>query len=189
MWEACREILRAREDFGGDDEICVLMSARDGYQDLFEETFHALEIPCRAEERTPLADAPAARLFLLMLRLPIEGYPRAELMRFLDEGGFVDSSTFRELARRYEFEELGHDPVLASKWEYFSRSLPYLRGADAWFSELDDVLVRLGKGDEEYDAACSFAMAMSDVFDLLEKIPAQGLPSTFDQADSLRSLL
>ena len=178
VWEACREMLRAREDFGGDDEICVLMSAQDGYQDLFEETFHALEIPCRSEDRDALSEASTARLFLQMLRLPIEGYPRAELMRFLDEGGFVDSSTFRELARRYEFEELGHDPVLASKWEYFSRSLPYLRGADAWLSELDDVLVRLGKGDEEYDAACSFAMAISDVFDLLEKIPAQGPPST-----------
>ena len=177
-WEACREILRAREDFGGDDEICVLMTAREGYQDLLEETFHTLEIPCRAEERTPLSDAPAARLFLLMLRLPLEGYPRAGLMRFLDEGGFVDSSTFRELARRYEFEDIADDPALASGWEYFSRSLPYLRGADAWLSELDDVLVRLGKGDEEYDAACSFAMAMSDVFDLLEKIPAQGPPST-----------
>ncbi len=177
-WEACREILRAREDFGGDDEVCVLMSAREGYQDLFEETFHTLEIPCRAEERNPLADAPAARLFLLMLRLPIDGYPRRELMRFLDEGGFTASLMFRELTRQYEFEDVAEDPALASRWEYFSRSLPYLRGADAWFSELDDVLVRLGKGDEEYDAACSFAMAMSDVFDLLEKIPGQGQPST-----------
>ena len=178
-WEACREILRARENFGGDDEVCVLMTARDGYQDLFEETFHALEIPCRAEERTPLADAPAARLFLLMLRLPLEGYPRAELMRFLDEGGFTASQMFQELARQYEFEDIADDPVLASRWEFFSRSLPYLRGVDAWFSELDDVLVRSGTGDEEYTAAYSFAMALSDVFDLLEKIPEEGLPSAF----------
>ena len=179
VWEACREMLRAREDFGGDDEICVLMSAREGYQDLFEETFHTLEIPCRTEEKKSLVDAPAARLFLLMLRLTIDGYPRAGLMRFLDEGGFTGSGMFGELARQYEFEDIADDPALASRWEYFSRSLPYLRGADAWFSELDDVLVRLGTGDEEYTAAYSFAMGTNDVFDLLEKIPGQGLPSAF----------
>lgn len=177
-WEACREILRAKDDFESDDEICVLVTARDGYQDLFKETFHTLDIPSRTEEKTPLSEAPAARLFLQMLRLPMEGYPRAELMRFLDEGGITASEKFEELARRYEFEGLRRDPALASKWEYFSRSLPYLKGADAWLSELDDVLVRLGKGDEEYDAACAFAMAMSDVFELLEKIPGQGQPST-----------
>ena len=182
VWEACREILRAREDFGGDDEVCVLMSARDGYQDLFEETFHTLEIPGRTEEKAPLAEAPAARLFLLMLRLAAYGYPRADLMRFLDEGGFTASLMFRELARQYEFEDIADDPALASRWEFFSRSLPYLRGADAWFSELDDVLVRLGTGDEEYTAAYSFAMAMSDVFDLLEKIPEEGLPSAFAES-------
>ncbi len=181
-WEACREILRAREDFGGDDEVCVLMSAREGYQDLFEETFHTLEIPGRAEEKAPLSDASAARLFLLMLRLAVDGYPRADLMRFLDEGGFTGSVTFQVLAEQYGFEERIDDPLLASQWEYFSRSLPYLRGADAWFSELDDVLVRMGKGDEEYSAAYSFAMAMSDVFDLLEKIPEKGLPSAFAES-------
>ena len=54
-------------------------------------------------------------------------------MRFLDEGSFTSSRMFRELARRYEFEEVRrHDPVLASKWEFFSRSLPYLRGLHAW---------------------------------------------------------
>ncbi len=182
VWEACREILRAREDFESDEEVCVLMSAREGYQDLFEETLHTLEIPGRAEERNTLSDAPAARLFLLMLRMAVDGYPRAELMRFLDEGGFTASQMFRELARQYEFEDIADDPILASKWEFFSRSLPYLRGADAWFSELDDVLVRLGTGDEEYTAAYSFAMAMSDVFDLLEKIPEEGLPSAFAES-------
>ncbi len=179
VWEACREILRAREDFGGDDEICVLMTAREGYQDLLEETFHTLEIPCRAEERTPLADAPAARLFLLMLRLPLEGYPRAGLMRFLDEGGFTASPMFRELARQYEFEDVAEDPALASGWEYFSRNLPYLRGADAWLAALDDALEKMREQDEERPAAHSLAMSMGDVFALMEKIPEQGQPSVF----------
>ena len=53
-WEVCREMLRARENFEGDDEICVLMTERSGYQDLFEETFESLEIPCRAEEENSL---------------------------------------------------------------------------------------------------------------------------------------
>lgn len=181
-WEACREILRAREDFGGDDEVCVLMTARDGYQDLFEETFHTLEIPCRAEERNPLADAPAARLFLLMLRLPIDGYPRRELMRFLDEGGFTASLMFRELTRQYEFEDVADDHALASGWEYFSRNLPYLRGADAWLAALDDALEEMREQDEERPAAYSLAKSASDFFPLLEKIPEEGLPSAFAES-------
>lgn len=178
-WEACREILRAREDFGGDDEVCVLMSAREGYQDLLEETFHTLEIPCRAEERTPLSDASAARLFLLMLRLPLEGYPRAGLMRFLDEGGFTASLMFRELARQYEFEDIADDPALASGWEYFSRNLPYLKDHDAWLAALDDALEKMREQDEERPAAHSLAMSMGDVFALMGKIPEQGPPSVF----------
>ena len=178
-WEVCREMLRAREDFEGDDEICVLMTERSGYQDLFEETFESLEIPCRAEEKTALSAAPVARLFLLMLRLPIDDYPRAEVMRFLDEGGFTGSPRFEELAQEYGFEEFAADPVLASKWEFFTRSLPYLRGPDAWLAALDDALDEMGKKDEEYPAAYSLGMAMGDVFELLEKIPGQGTPSSF----------
>ena len=177
--EASREMLRAREDFGGDDEICVLMTARDGYQDLLKETFHTLEIPCRAEERNPLSETPAARLFLTMLRLPMEGYPRAGLMRFLDEGGFTGSQRFQELARKYEFEELGRAPVLASRWEFLSRSLPYLRGADAWLSALDDALKRMGNKHEEFPAAYSLSKVTPDVFRLIEKIPVEGPPSSF----------
>ncbi len=181
-WEACREMLRAREDYESDDEICVLMTERGGYQELFEETLHTLDISRRTEERNPLSEAPAARLFLLMLRLPVEGYPRAELMRFLGEGGFSGSPGFKESARRYGFEELAADPVLASRWEFFSRSLPYLRGADAWLSALDDALEVMGGGDEEFPAAYSLAMAASDVFRLIEKIPAEGPPSSFVQS-------
>lgn len=177
--EACREMLQAREDFGGDDEICVLMTERGGYQDLLKETFHALEIPCRAEDRKPLSESSTARMFLLMLRLAVEGYPRAELMRFLDEGGFTGSGMFGELARRYGSEKHTGDPTLASRWEFFSRSLPYLRGADAWLAALDDALEVMGGGDEEYPAVYSLAMAASDVFRLIEKIPERGLPSSF----------
>ena len=146
VWEACREMLRAREDFGGDDEVCVLMTAREGYQELFEETFHALEIPGRTEDRDALSDAPAARMFLLMLRLPVEGYPRAGLMRFLDEGGFTASGKFKELAEQYGFEERIDDPLLASQWEYFSRSLSYIRGADAWREALEGALKQMREG-------------------------------------------
>ena len=181
-WEACREMLRAREDIEGDDEICVLMTARDGYQDLFEETFHTLDVPCRAEDGNPSSETPAARLFLLMLRLPMDDYPRAEVMRFLDEGGFTGSPKFQELAQEYGFEERVGDPALASEWEFFSRSLPYLKGPDAWLAALDDALEDMKKGDEEYPAAHSLAMFMSDVVDLLEKIPQQGPPSSFIQS-------
>ena len=181
VWEACREMLRAREDIEGDDEMCVLMTARDGYQDLFEETFYTLEIPGRTEDQHPLAETPAARLFLLMLRLPMEGYPRAELMRFLDEGGFTGSPMFRELARKYEFEERVGDLALASEWEFFSRSLPYLKGPDDWLAALDDALDEMKEGDEERPAAYSLDLAMSDVVDLMEKIPEQGPPSSFVQ--------
>ncbi len=178
-WEGCREMLRAREDFEGDDEICVLMSERSGYQDLFEETFRALEIPCRTEEKTPLSTAPAARLFLLMLGLPMRDYPRAEVIRFLDEGGFTGSGAFLELTRKYEIEERIDGLPLASEWEFFSRSLPYLRGVDPWLAALDSALEEMGEEDEEYPAAYSLAMAMSDFFEHLEKIPEQGLPSSF----------
>ena len=114
-----------------------------------------------------------------MLGLPMRGYPRAEVMRFLDEGGFTGSRTFLELARKYEFEECVGDPVFASKWEFFTRSLPYLRGADAWLAALDSALAEMGEEDEEYPAAYSLAMATSDFFALLEKIPERGLPSAF----------
>ncbi len=180
--EASREMLQAREDFGGDDEVCVLMTARDGYQDLLEETFQTLEIPCRAEDRSPLAETPAARMFLLMLRLAVDGYPRAGLMRFLGEGGFTGSDMFGELARGYGSEKHIGDPLLASQWEYFSRSLPYLKGKDAWLAALDDALVRTGGGDEEFPAVYSLAMTTADVFRLIEKIPAEGPPSTFVQS-------
>ena len=178
-WEACREILRTREDFGGDDEVCVLMSARDGYQDLFEETFHTLEIPCRAEDGITLCETPAARLFLLMLRLSVEGYPRAGLMRFLDEGGFTASGKFKELAEQYGFEERIDDPLLASQWEYFSRSLHYLRGADAWREALEGALKQMREDDEERPAAHSLDKVLSGFFDLMEKIPEEGPPSAF----------
>ncbi|MCY3823330.1 MAG: PD-(D/E)XK nuclease family protein [Nitrospinae bacterium] len=177
--EAGREMLKAREDFGGDDEVCVLMTMRDGYQELFGETFHTLGIPCRAEERKPLSEALAARKFLLMLRLPVEGYPRAEVMRFLDEGGFTGSGMFGELARQSGSEECVDDPTLASRWEFFSRSLPYLRGADAWRAALEGALKGMGEKDEERPAAYSLAIAATDVFRLIEKIPAEGPPSSF----------
>ncbi|MDE0332183.1 MAG: PD-(D/E)XK nuclease family protein [Nitrospinae bacterium] len=182
VWEACREMLRAREDFGGDDEVCVLMSAREGYRDLFEETFHVLEIPCRAEDGNPLSETPAARLFLLMLQLPIDGYPRTDVMRFLDEGGFNASPRFRELAGKYGFEELSVDPALASRWEFFTRGLPYLRGPDAWLSALDDALEWMGGGNEEFHAAFTLAIAMSEIVELIEKIPEKGSPSSFAQS-------
>ena len=179
VWEACREMLRAREDFASGDEICVLMTARNGYTELFEETFHTLDIPCRVQDRNPLSEASAARLFLLMLRLPIEEYPRANLMRFLDEGGFTGSQMFRKLAKRYGFEERIDDSTLTSEWEFFSRSLPYLRGSHTWLAALDDALGRLGKRDEEYPAAHSLAMAMTEAFEFIEKIPQHGPPSLF----------
>ncbi len=180
--EACREMLRAREDFESEDEVCVLMTEQGGYQDLFEETFQTLEIPCLTKGRNPLSETSAARLFLLMLRLPVEGYPRAELMRFLGEGGFIGTPRFRYLAEKYGFEELVCDDILVSRWEFFSRSLPYLRGADAWCAELDDALERMKEGDEERPAAYSLAISMSEVVDLMERIPEAGSLSLFVQS-------
>ena len=177
--EACREMLRAREDLGSDDEICVLMSERGGYQDLFEETFQALEIPCRTEDGNPLSEALVARLFLLLLRLRMNGYPRADLMRYLVEGGFTGTKMFRELAHTCDFEELADDPVLASKWEFFSRSLPYARDLDAWLSAFSSGLDKLDEEDEEFPTAYSFIMSMLVVFNFLDRIPEQGLPSLF----------
>ena len=158
------------------------MSARDGYQDLFEETFHALEIPCRAEDGKSLSESSTARLFLLMLRLAVEGYPRAELMRFLDEGGFTGSGMFGELARQYRAEECVGDPTLASQWEFFSRRLPYLRGLDAWVTAFQGVLEDVREDDEEYPAANSLIMGMIDAFHLLLMIPDRGPPSSFVQS-------
>ncbi len=180
--EACREMLQTREDCKGDDEICVLMTERGGYQDLFEETFHTLEIPCRAEDRKPLSESSTARLFLLMLRLAVEDYPRAELMRFLDEGGFTGSGMFGELARQYGAEECVGDPTLASQWEFFSRRLPYLRGLDAWVTAFQGVLEDVREDDEEYPAASSLIMGMIDAFHFLMMIPDRGSPSSFVQS-------
>ena len=180
--EACREMLQAREDCEGDDEICVLMTERGGYQDLFEETFHALDIPCRAEDRKPLSESSTARLFLLMLRLAVEDYPRVGLMRFLDEGGFTGSDMFGELARQYGAEECVGDPTLASQWEFFSRRLPYLRGLDAWVTAFQGVLEDMREDDEEYPAASSLIMGMIDAFHFLMMIPDRGPPSSFVQS-------
>ena len=181
-WEACREMLKAREDGRGDGEAGVLMTARSDYEDLFREMLEALEIPCRAEESRALSAAPAGRLFLLMLQIIIEDYPRAGVMRFLDEGAFTRAGAFAELARRYGWDALTDDSALASKWEFFSRSLPYLRGADAWLSALDSALEGMREEDEEHPAAHSLALSMSDFFALVEKIPKRGAPSSLVQS-------
>ena len=181
-WEACRETLKAREDGRADDEAGVLMTARSGYEDLFRETLEALEIPCRAEESRALSAAPAGRLFLLMLQIIVEDYPRAGVMRFLDEGGFTRAGAFAELARRCGWDARTGDSALASKWEFFSRSLPYLRGADEWLSALDSALEGMREEDKEHPAAHSLALSMSDFFALVEKIPKRGAPSSFIQS-------
>lgn len=177
--EACREMLKAREAAPGAGEICVLTTSGSGYQSLLRETLEALEIPCRVEEGTPLSAAPAGRLFLLMLQIIAEDYPRAGMMRFLDEGGFVRADAFAALAERYGWSALAGDPALASKWEFFSRSLPYAPGAEAWLSALDAALEAMREDDEERPAAHSLALAMSDFFALVEKIPKRAPPSSF----------
>lgn len=176
--EACREALRAREAAPETGGICVLMTA-GSYRDLLRETFETLEIPCRVEEGTSLSAAPAGHLFLLMLQIIAEDCPRAGVMRFLDEGGFVRAGAFEALARKCGWSALPGDPALASKWEFFSRSLRYLRGAEAWRSALDSALEEMREDDEERPAAHSLDLAMSNFFALLEKIPKRARPSSF----------
>ncbi len=178
-WEVCREIIKARESMPNDDEVCILMTEKGHYQNLFKEMFESLDIPCCEEERRPLAASIAGRLFLLTLRVVLDDYPRASVMRLLDEGDFVGSEKFSEMGRKYQFEELAGSSVLASQWEFFSRRLPYLKGPDEWLSALDSALDDMRGEDEEHLIAYSLAISMSDFFALFEKIPERGTPSSF----------
>ena len=127
-------MLRAREDFEGDDEICVLMTARDGYQDLFEETFHTLgdslpvgrkKVPYPKSSTPPACFSSCSACLWTATRAP-------ELMRFLDEGGFTGSQRmFGELARQYRIRgTCVADPTsLRRRWEFFStKPASMLRG-------------------------------------------------------------
>ncbi len=177
--EACREMLKARAEERSDDEICVLMTERADYQNLFQETCQSLDMSCRTEERIPLSATPAGRLFLLMLQMRASGYPRAEVMRFLDEGDFVHSKKFRELSRRRGWGAPADDLPLASRWEYLSRGLPYLQGRDSWTSALGAALADGREDDDERPVVRSLAAATSVFFDLLETIPDRAPPSAF----------
>lgn len=175
--EACREMLKARAEERSEGEIGVLMTERTDYQSLFQEACQSLDIPCRTEERIPLSATPAGRLFLLMLQMPASGYPRAEVMRFLGEGDFVGSRKFRALARGRRWGAFAGGIPLASRWEYFSRGLPYLQGRDAWTAALNTALAEVGADDPERPVVRSLAAAMPVFFDLLETIPEGGPPS------------
>ncbi len=177
--EVCREMFAARAEAKGADALCVLTTDGNRYQTLFEETCAVLDAPCRTEEPGALSAAPAGRLFLLMLDLKARGYPRAGLMRFLGEGGFARSATFREMTRAHGLENLAEGSLLASRWEFFSRELPYVRGRAAWLAALSSACGELQEEDEEYPVAYSLAVALPEVFGLLEKIPEHAAPSVF----------
>ena len=77
-WEACREMLRAREDFGSDDELCVLMTARGrlsgfvrGYVSRPRDSLPG------GREKLPYPKHPPRACFSSCFAWPIDGYPLA----------------------------------------------------------------------------------------------------------------
>ena len=85
----------------------------------------------------PDAACPAGRSLLRMLALKAEGFPRLEVMRFLDEGGIRSATLFLE---RLRDEAIDPESAVPAEWEYRSRDLPYLSGEDGWQGGIERAL-------------------------------------------------
>ncbi|MEK6709047.1 MAG: PD-(D/E)XK nuclease family protein [Nitrospinota bacterium] len=172
-FELVRELLHGPEP-DGRREAAVLLPGGDGYPALFEEIGRALGVEVRAGQRPPLARTPAGRALLRMLSLGERGYPRAELLRFLDEGRFTGSASFLGWLKA---EGGGEDPLLPARWEDLSRRLPYAEGEEGWRAAIERARKEGSAGAGRASPLRSFEGALNLLFAQLRALPERGLPS------------
>ena len=179
-FELVRELLYSP---GGSREAAVLVPGGEGYASLFEETCRSLGVEARAERGVSLVRTPAGRALLGMLLLRERGYPRAEVLRFLDEGSFAASASFLEWRTAKGSGE--EDSCLASRWEVLSRRLPYANGEDGWRRAIDRAKKEEASasiGARRASPLRTFEAALNILFTHLRALPARALPSVHAEA-------
>ncbi|HJP14878.1 MAG TPA: PD-(D/E)XK nuclease family protein [Nitrospinota bacterium] len=183
-FELCREFLHADAPVdGGEGRIGVLPPGDEPYTSLFREVFRGIGLPAEAEDNGHRAATRAGRLFLLMLSLGERGYPRREVIRFLDEGRFSESKIFRvEISAEEGDAFLEGFASLCSKWEILTRRLAYISGADEWRTALASGVFRKTLKDGgarlgEPLLADLLEKTLERLFALLGGLPERALPS------------
>jgi hypothetical protein len=155
----------------------VLLPGGDPYPGLFREVFRSLGVPAREEDAGHRAATRPGRLFLLMLGLNARGHPRRELIRFLDEGRFCASPVFTG-----EIAPDGDHAALPARWEYITRRLPFLSGADEWREALRSQKFRGRLKEDDSRAADLFEKSLERLFGFLDALPGRALPSAHSAA-------
>jgi len=175
-FELCREVLYSGAEGPEAREAAVMFPGGDVYPRLFRETLRALGAPAAAEGGEVCAATPAGRAFPRMLSLRERNYPRAEVMRLLDEGRFTGTAFFEEMLRSGKIPGEGADPLLPSRWEHLSRGLPFPAGEEGWGRALSKAKEKAGEA-EERSLIEGLEGALAFLFGRLRRLPARALPS------------
>lgn len=169
-FELCREILCEKEKPAAPDSAGILLPSRKDYDPLFREIFAGMGIPITVPDAGAQAACPAGRSLLRMLALKAAGYPRPEVMRFLDEGGLPKTDLFLD---RMKDAGLEAAHAIPADWEYRSRDLPYLSGEEGWRNEIDRAL----SGRDGDPVLESLSVAVEILFEQLGALPETAPPS------------
>ncbi len=169
-FELCREILCAEEKPAAPDSAGILLPSRKGYDPLFREILGGMDLPVKIPDAGALAACPAGRSFLRMLALKPKGYPRPEVMCFLDEGGLPATPSFQE---RLKAEKIDTGAAVPAGWEYRSRDLPHLSGEEGWRNEI----ARARADCPEDFQLQSLSLAAGILFEGLGALPETETPS------------
>ena len=179
-YEICRELLYSDlqdKEFLVDRKDGVILPGVGKYSSLFQEVFQSLGVPVLEEYAGCRVASRSYRLFLLMLSLKARGYPRRELIRFLDEGSFCASRVFlEEIFRDEEFTDL------PSRWEYITRRFPFVSGVGEWEEAVRSTKFRGRLKEDDSRAADLLEKSLEYIFPLLNDLPEQGLPSAHSAA-------
>lgn len=181
-WELCREIFYSGADNppAGRGEIGLLLPGGDAYPDLLREIFRGVGAGAEFGDSGRAAATLAGRLFLSMIELKPQGYPRRGLMRFLDEGRFPESPLFLNEIRQAGDENGPLPADLSSAWEYITRPLPYLSGEGGWRAALGSPA--FDKIKKVRPEAGLFKKSLEKIFAALGDFPESGPPSVHAKA-------
>ena len=181
-WELCREFFYADADKSPDErgEIGLLLPGGDKYPGLLREVFRGVGAEAQFEHPGCAAATLAGRLFLSMIELKPQGYPRRGLMRFLDEARFSESPLFLNEIRQAGDE---NDPLpadLPAAWEYVTRPLPYVSGEGEWRAALGSPA--FDKIKKDHPEAELFKKSLEKIFAAFGDFPESALPSVHAKA-------
>ena len=184
-WELCRELFYTDADCPAAErgEIGLLLPGGDKYPGLLREIFQGIGIEAQFEHLGRAAATLAGRLFLSMIELKPQGYPRPGLMRFLDEGRFSTSLLFLNEIRQAEDENDSPSTDLPSAWEYITRPLPYVSGEVEWRAALGSpAFDEIKKNHPEAEL---FKISLEKIFATFGDSPENALPSVHAKALSV----